>query len=86
LITGSLEVETEERKVSLAWVWSSERVGISITFGWCRMAVVVPACGYPKPCLDHPCAEGLNLSDTGFWNSIHSKGKMKRGNKESTEA
>lgn len=42
VITGSLEVDTEERKVSLAWVRSSERVGISITFGWCRMAVVVP--------------------------------------------
>ena len=40
MITGSLEVETEERKVSLAWVQSLERVGISITFGWCRMAVV----------------------------------------------
>ena len=36
LITGSFEVETEERKVSFAWVRNSERVWISITFGWCK--------------------------------------------------
>ena len=39
-MTGSCEVEMEERKISFALVLRSDNEGISIMFGWWRAEVV----------------------------------------------